>query len=39
VTPEVHALALARAEAEGRTLSEVLRGLIEAYAGGAARQK
>jgi hypothetical protein len=32
VTPEVHAQALARAQAEGRTLSEVIRGLVEDYA-------
>lgn len=34
VTPDVHAQALARARAEGRSLSEVLRGLLEDYAHG-----
>lgn len=32
--PDVHARALARAAAEGRTLSDVIRSLLEAYAKG-----
>ena len=35
LSPEVHARALARAETEGRSLSDVLRQLLEDYADGA----
>jgi hypothetical protein len=36
---DVHAKALARADAEGRTLGEVMRSLVEAYANGAPTEK